>query len=210
MRLERNVQALLRAEFVLEHVRRVRKGLVDVAEPQLSVQREVGVLQPLEMLEVGKRAGRLEFVVHIDRRGHRLDFVVDSRQLFVFGDDRLRGGFGDVGIGGEHHGHRLADEPHLVDRQNRLIVERRTVIGIGDHLAHVVGGDDAKNARHRLRGAGVDRLDAAVCDGAAKDLAVQHPGQPHHMRVLGAAGDLLACFEAWNRAADLAAAHWVH
>ena len=119
-----------------------------------------------------------------------LDLVEDRRQLLVFGDDQLRRLLGDVGIGGEHHGDRLADEVHLVDRQDRLIVECRAVIGLRDDLAHVLDGDDAIDAGHLLGRAGVDRLDAAVGDGAAEDLAVQHAGKPHGVGVFGAPGDL--------------------
>jgi hypothetical protein len=208
-RLERHVQAFLGAEFVLEDMRGFGEGLVDVAAAQFGVEREVGVFLALEVLEVGEAAGGLQLIVHIGRRRHRLDLVVDRRQFVVFGDDRMRRGFGNMGIGREHHGDRLADETHLVDGENRLVVEGRPVIGIGDHLADVVGGNDAENAGNFLGRAHVDRLDAAVRHGGAKNLAVQHAGQPHQVRVLGPAGDLLAPFEAWHRAADLAAAHGI-
>ena len=49
----------------------------------------------------------------------------------------------------------------------------------------------------------VDRLDAAVRDRAAEDLAVQHAGQPHGVGVFGAPGDLFARLEPRQRAADL-------
>ena len=58
-RLEREVQTLLRTECVLEHVRRIRKGLVDIAAPQLGAEREIGVFLSLEVLEVGEGARRL-------------------------------------------------------------------------------------------------------------------------------------------------------
>ncbi len=208
-RLERHVQAFLRAEFVLEHVRRFGKRLVDVAAAQFGIEREVGVFLALEMFEVGEAAGGFELIVHIGRRRHRLDFVVDRRQFLIFGDDGVRRGFGNMRIGGEHDGDRLADETHFVDRQDRLVVERRPVIRIGDHLAHVVRGDDAKHARHCLRRGRIDRLDAAMRHGGTENLAMQHAGQPHQVRVFGAAGDFFAAFEARHRAADLAAAYWV-
>ena len=56
-----------------------------------------------------------------------------------------------------------------------------------------------------LRGAGVDRLDPAVRHGAAEYLGMQHAGQAHGVGVFGAAGDLVAAFEARHRAADLRA-----
>ena len=204
-RLEREMQHLLGAEGVLEHVLGVGEGLVDVAAAQLEVERDVGALAALEVLEIGEGAGRLELLVHQDLRGQRLDLVEDRRQFLVFGDDQLRRLLGDMRIGGEHHRDRLADVAHLVDRQDRLVVECRPVIGLRDDLAHVVDGDDAIDAGHLLGRAGVDRLDAAVRDRAAEDLAVQHAGQPHGVGVFGAAGDLLARLEPRQRAADLRA-----
>ena len=189
------MQAFLRAKCVLEHVRGIREGLVHIAATQLGIEREIGVFLSLEVLEVGKTSCRLELVVHVHRRSHRLDFVVDCGQFLVFGDDFLRRGLGDMRIGGEHDGDRLADEPHLVDRQDRLIMECRTVIGIGNDLGDVLGGDDAIDARDFFRRAHVDRLDAAVRHGAAEDFSVQHAGQPHRMGVFGAADDLVARFE---------------
>ena len=90
-RLERHVQAFLRAEFVLEHMRRFGKGLVDVAAPRLGLERQIGVLDALEVLQIGEAAGRLELVVHMARRGHRLDLVIDRLELLVLGGDRLHG-----------------------------------------------------------------------------------------------------------------------
>ena len=195
----------MRAEFVFEHMRGFGKCLVDVAAAQLGGEREVGVLLALEVLEVGEAAGRLELVVHIGFRRHGFDFVVDRLHFLVFGDDGVGGSFGDVRVGGEHHRDRLADETDLFHRQDRLIVERWAVIGIGDDLDDILCGDDAIDAGHFFRRAGVDRFDAAMRDGRTEDLAVQHAGQTHQMRVLGAAGDLFARFEARHRAADLAA-----
>ena len=57
-RLERHVQAFLRAEFVLEHLRRRGESLVDVAAPRFGIECEIGVLLALEMLEVGEGARR--------------------------------------------------------------------------------------------------------------------------------------------------------
>ena len=58
---------------------------------------------------------------------------------------------------------------------------------------------------HRLRGARVDRPDAAMGDGAAEDLGVQHAGKPHGVGVFGAPGDLVARLEPRQRAPDLRA-----
>ena len=67
-------------------------------------------------------------------------------------------------------------------------------------------GHDAMDARKFFRCAGVDRLDAAVRDGAAKDFAMQHARQAHGVGIFGATGDLVARLEARQRAADLSAA----
>ena len=143
-RLERQVQHLLGAELVLELVLGGGVGLVEVAAAQPVVEREVGVLGALEVLEVGEGAGGLELLMHVDVRRQRLDLVVDRRQLLVFGGDELHRLLGDVRIGGDDGGDRLADEAHLLVREDRLVVERRPVIGTLQHLHHVVDGDDVQ------------------------------------------------------------------
>ena len=118
-RLEGEVQHLLGAEFVLEHLapgcRGVRERRVHVAFAQLVVQRNVGAAHPLEVLEVRKRSGRLEFVMHEDFVRCGFDLVIDRRQFLVVGDDQRRGILGDMRIVGQHHRHRLADIMHLAD-----------------------------------------------------------------------------------------------
>ena len=52
------MQDLLRVEGVLKNVRGLGEGFVDVTAPQLEIERDVGALATLEMLEVGKGAGR--------------------------------------------------------------------------------------------------------------------------------------------------------
>ena len=84
------MQRLLGAELVLELVGGGGIGLVEIAAAQPVVERDVGVLDPLEVLEIGEGAGRLELVVHIDLGGCRLDLVEDRGQLLVFGGDELR------------------------------------------------------------------------------------------------------------------------
>ena len=128
-----------------------REGLVDVAGAQLIVERDVGALDALEVLEVGEGAGRLELLVHQDLVLRRLDLVEHRGQLVIFGDDQRGGLLRHMGILREHHRDRLADIMHLVDGEDRLVVEGGAVIGMRDDLAHVVRGDDAVDARHRLR-----------------------------------------------------------
>ena len=128
-------------------------------------------LRPLRCLRSAKVPAGLSSVVHQDPVLGRLDLVEDRRQLLVFGDDELRRLLGDMRIGGEHDRDRLADIVHLADGEDRLVVEGRAVIGLRDDLADVLGGDHAVDAGHLLGGADVDRLDAAVGDRAAEDLA---------------------------------------
>ena len=82
-------------------------------------------------------------------------------------------------IGGEHDRHRLADIAHLADREDRLVVEGRAVIGLRDDLADFFGVTTRYTPGIARAALDVDRLDAAVRDRAAEDLAVQHAGQAH-------------------------------
>ena len=93
---------------------------------------------------------------------HRRDFVIDRRQFLVFDLDQLRGALGHMRIARQHGGDRLADMVHLVERQDRLVVKRRTVIGLGDQLADILAGDDAMHAGDGARCTHVDVADAAV------------------------------------------------
>ena len=112
----------------------------------------------------------------IDVGGQRLDLVEDRRQLLVFRGDELHGLLGDMRIAGDDGGDRLADEAHLLVRQDRLIVEGGAVIGSADHLPHVVDGDDVQHARHLLRRAGVDRLDRPCATVLRNSFATSMPG----------------------------------
>src|SRR5665811_2054955 len=58
-RFECQVKHLLGAECVLKHMRGGGKGLVDVAASQPKIERNIGALAALEMLEVGEGAGGL-------------------------------------------------------------------------------------------------------------------------------------------------------
>jgi hypothetical protein len=195
---------LLRAEAVLEHLVRGLERRRGVAAPQVEVEREVGVLLALEVLQVGERAGGLQLVVHHRLRGHRLDLVVYRRHRLVLGDDEVRGLLRHVRIGGEHDGHRLADVAHLVDGEDRLVVEGRPEMQVRNDLQQVGGHHDAVHAADGLRGGHVDALDAAMRHRAAEYLAVQHSRQLEVVHVLGAAGDLEPGLEPRDRAADLA------
>ena len=59
------------------------------------------------------------------------------------------------------------------------------------------------NARHFYCRGCVDRFDAAVGDRAAENLGMQHAGKSHGVGIFGAAGHLLARFDARQRPSDL-------
>jgi hypothetical protein len=186
-------------------VRRPGIGGIEIAAAKPVVQRDVGVLDALEVLEVRERSGRTQLVVHVDACGERFGFVEDGRQLLIFGRDELHRFLGNVRIDGDDGRDRFADEANLPLGKNRLIVEGRTVIGVRDYLLDVVDGDHVKHARDLLCRADVDRSNAAVRNRAAEQLRRQHSGQTHRMDIFGAAGDFVAALGARERAPDLRA-----
>ncbi len=204
------MQHLLAAEGVLEHVIGLGEGFLRIAAAQMEVERDVGVLLALEMLQVRKGAGRLQFVMHDRLRGHGFDLVEHGRQLFVIGLDQRGCLFCDVRIGGEHDCDGLADIVHLAVGEDRLVVEGRTVERIGDHLLDVIDGDHAIHARQLPRRAHVERFDASMRDRAAEDLSDQHLGQAEVVHVVGTAGDLGRAFQPRHRAPDLPAPDRAH
>src|ERR1700752_5340277 len=155
------------------------------------------------MLEAGEGASRLELLVHDDKRGGGFPLVEDRRQFRIVDANELRGLLRNMRVAGKHHRDRLADVTHLVDRQNRLIVEGRAVIGMWDDLDNVVAGDDSVNAGNFECFAKVDVLKSPVSDGAAHDLAHEHAWQAHMMYIFGPAGDLGDGLQSRNGAANL-------
>ena len=197
-RLEGQMQALLRLERVLEHVIGLGHGGLGIAAPQMIIERDIGAAAALEMFQVGEGAGRLEHVMHQNVGLHGLDFVIDRRQFLIFGGDQLHCLFGDMRIARQHDRDRLADMAHFVERQNRLIVKGRAVIGLGDQLLDVGAGDDAIDAGKLFGRLRVDADDAPMRHRRAEHFAVEHARQAQMMRVVGAAGDFGADFEAGN------------
>ena len=202
-RLERRMHHLLRAEAMLEYALGALHGARRIAAPQPEVERDVGILHALQVLEIGKGAGGLQRLVHDRLRAHRLHLVVDGRQLVVFGGDEVHRFFRHVRVGREHHCHRLANVAHLVQRKHGLIVERRSVVRIRHHGLYFRRGDNAVHAGHGPRGSRVDAPDAPVRNARAEDLGVEHAGQAQVVHVLRAAGNLEPRLEPRHRAADL-------
>ena len=113
MRFEWQVQYFLGAERMLEHIRRRRESLVDIAAPQLEIERDVGPFAALEVLEVGESTRWPQFIVHQRLVFGCLDLVENRRQLIVVRHDLLRGLIGDMRIAGKYNGDRFANEMHL-------------------------------------------------------------------------------------------------
>ena len=130
-------------------------------------------------------------VIADDRRtvGDGLHRIHDHRQLLVLNVDRLARVLGDVRVVGDHAGHFLALEPHLVGGQDGLGVvgERRhpRQVAGGHHLA----GEHEAHSGYLPRPARVDRLDPRVRHRAAQDLHVQHAGQHDVVGVVALAPD---------------------
>ncbi len=100
------------------------------------------------------------------------DGVEDSREVTVAHVDKGRGGKGDVPLLRQHHRHRLADIPHLVESEDRLVMKGRAVIGVLDDLGHVLAGQHRMDALDRSGRFGVDAGEHGVRLGAAHDSSV--------------------------------------
>ena len=132
-----------------------------------------------------------DLVVTNDRRigFHRLLGVDDRRKRLIVDHDRLDTVTGNVGVVGNNRRDLLALETHLVGRQHGLsvVAERRhpRQVACRHHLArhhHAHTGD-------RIRGTGVDALDAGVRHRAAQHLHVQHARQCDIVDVVALATD---------------------
>ncbi len=197
------MQALLRLEGVLEHMRGARHRSRDIAAAQVIIERDIGAATALEMFQIGESTRRPQHVMDQNVRLHGCDFVKHRRQLFILGRYQLRGLFGDMRITCQYGGDRLADKANFVEGKYRLIVKRRPVIGLRNERLYVFPGEDAIDARHGASCFGIDAANAPVRDGCARELAVQHAGQAQIMRVVGAPGDLGMNFEPRDVASDL-------
>jgi hypothetical protein len=169
----------------------------------VKIERDIGVATTGEVLQIGKGAGRLQLIVDEDRRGERLDFVEHRRHRLVVDFNRLSRLFGNMRVGCEYCRDRLADMANLALGEDRLVVKRRAVIGLGDDSADIGDRDNAVHPGDRGGGAGFDAANPAMRHRAAADLAVEHPGEAQIVDIFSSARDLGAGFEPWQRAADL-------
>src|SRR5262245_7949684 len=202
-RLECKVQHLLRPEGVFKDVRGRDKRLIDIAAPEPEIERDIGTLAPLEVLQIGKGAGRLQLVVYDNLVFGSLHLVIHSRQLFVFGNDLLHGLLRDVRIVRQYDSYRLTYEMHFADGEDRLVVKCRAIVGVWNNAQDVLAGIDRTYTRNLSCGSGIHSQNAAMRHSASEDLRVQHSRHLHHVRVFGAARHFIAPFNARYRAVYL-------
>ena len=132
------------------------------------------------------------------------DRVVDrrhDREVFVLDGDRLDRSRSRSRRLRSHRRDLLAVEAHLVDREDRPVLDRVAVVRID--VAEVGAGEDADDAVDPLRRGRVDRDDPAVRDRAAQHSPVQHARHEDVTDELRLAAQLLACVAPRLRSADL-------
>jgi hypothetical protein len=130
--------------------------------------------------------------------GHRLLGVEDPGQRVVLDVDRVEAAQRGRLVHGDHRRDALALVAHDPVGQRRLVLHEGSVAV----LRHVRLGVDGEDAVHRLGRRRVDGDDPRMRQRAAQDLAVDHPGQAHVVRVWRLAGDLLQRVGALQRLAD--------
>src|SRR5262249_11971920 len=113
---------------MLKHMCGGCKCLLDGAQAQLEIERNIGPLAALEVLEIGEGAGGTQLRVYQGLVLGGLELVEYRRELLIFRHDQLGRSLGEMRIVGEHDSNRLAYIMHLIDCQDRLIVESGAVI----------------------------------------------------------------------------------
>src|SRR5262249_38538349 len=106
--------------------------------------------------------------------GQRPPVAEDGGNFLASAADELHRLFSDMRISRQHRRHRLANETHFAVSQDRLIVERRSVIWIGDDLAYLLDGDCVQNAWQLFCRARVDALDKTMRNCAPEQLGIKH------------------------------------
>ena len=103
----------------------------------------------------------------------------------------------------QHHRYWFAGKSNFLVGQDRLIVERRAVIGMRNDFPDVRDGDDVIDAFESACSRRINALDTRMRQRAAKNLAVQHSRQTQVMDVLYTPHDLLSGLETRYRLADI-------
>ena len=197
---ERHRGAAVLEDLLLEHVGRGREGALDVAighgDEGGDVAREIAV--------GGRRAGR-----------ERVAAIAHRRQHLVVDRDRRGGILGEIAAVGDDHGDRLADIADLAAGERMLGAQRRDG-GIGDRhrqrlgcepARHVLRGEHRMDARHRVRGARIDRTDARVGMRAAHERGVEQAGELHVVDEVRAPGEQGRVLDPQHAGAELPRAH---
>ena len=201
-RLDRHAAAAVLPELILEDMRGVGEGGIDVAVSKLERRQHIGAERG-----VGPRRAVLD----------RVAAVADRRQRVVMHGDRGGGILGNVARVGDHHRDRLADIIDFGARQRVLGAQRRDR-RIGQQHRHrfaahrirqILGGDDGVDAGYRQRRLGVDAVHARVRIRRADEAGVQHAGHFHVVDETAAAGQQRRIFEPRHARAEMFCAHGV-
>ena len=201
-RLDRHAAAAMLPELVLEDMRGVGEGGIDIAVCELERGQYIGA-------ERGVRSRRAVF----DRRAA----VADRRQRIVMHGDRGGSVFGDVAGVGDHHRDWLADiidfgaRQHVLgaQRRNRRIWQQHRHRLAAHRIRQIVGGDDGVDAGDRQRRFGVNVEQARMGIRRADEAGVQHAGQFHVVDEAAAAGQQRRIFEPRDTRAEMFCAHGV-
>ena len=189
----------------LDPVRRVRQRAVDIALGDAEFPDQVGVVSVVQ-----HRGARLQRRFGIDQR----------RQRFEIDGDQLGRVFREIAALGQDHRDRLADVPHLVMGQQRLLrieegvldlrgpFPRQRQLGVGHRgkeLGQLRAVQHIGDARRRGGARQVDRADARVRHLAAHEHRMQRVGQLQIGDELAAAQQQAAVLATRHRAADISA-----
>ena len=143
-RLDRHAAAAVLPELILEDMRGVGEGGIDVAVSKLERRQHIGA-------ERGVRPRRAVL--------DRVAAVADRRQRVVMHVDRGGGILGDVARVGDHHRDRLTDiidfgaRQHMLgaQRRNRRIGQQHRHRFAAHRIRQIVGGNDGVDAGYRQR-----------------------------------------------------------
>jgi hypothetical protein len=129
------------------------------------------------------------------------------RQLLDLDHDEVGRVLGEVGVGGEHGGDRLAHVAHAIPRQDRLPIgdeplDTRQAKVDRRNVGDITRRPDCAHARQRAGGARIDRYDTAVSHGRTHHAHVQLMRKRDIGRVGAATRHQRAILEPRNRSAD--------
>ena len=195
--------------------------LVDGREGVLALDDEVGsrkyrlqlaAVDPIAVADVALTGRKLaepveeprpEWAFVQDRRvvGECLLDRPRDRELLVLDTDRIQGRLCRGFVLGRDRRHRLAGKAHMVERDDRAILDRVTPVGI--EVGEIVTGEDADDAGQRLGLARVDGHHSGMGERRPQDLSVHHPRHDEVADELRGPPELLVRVPPWNRAADV-------